>query len=210
MTDTQIKPSVSPKERSTTTTAVAGFLLRVGFSPNAITIGGSALAFLGAVIFAPHGYLIAGTIVVAIGIWTDSIDGTMARMSGRTSDFGAFLDSFLDRLVDGSIYASLAYWLFREGHSRVAMAALAALISSYLVSYARARAEGLGYLGEIGYGHRFTRLEITGVGTLLAGFGVPYVLEIALWALCALALTTVVQRVAYVRRQVIARQSPML
>ena len=125
----------------------------------------------------------------------------MARLSGRASVGGAFLDSFLDRVADGAIYASLAFWLFSVHHRRLAVLALVGLVGSYLVSYARARAEGLGLCGAVGLGHRFNRLKITGAGTVLGGLGIAYALEVSLWLLALVTLVTVIQRVKFVLRQ---------
>jgi CDP-diacylglycerol--glycerol-3-phosphate 3-phosphatidyltransferase len=107
----------------------------------------------------------------------------------------------LDRVADGAILASLTYWLFTTGNDRAAVAALLCLIAGQLVPYVRARAEGLGLIGETGVAHRFARLKIICVGALLGGFGVPYGLEIVLWFLAALSTVTVWQRVAFARRQ---------
>ncbi len=126
----------------------------------------------------------------------------MARISDRASRFGALLDSTLDRVADDAILASLAYWLFTNGDNRAAVAALLCFIAGELVPYVRARAEGLGLIGEAGVAHRFVRLKIIGVGALLEGFRVPWGLEIVLWFLAALSTVTVWQRLAFARRQV--------
>lgn len=182
-------------------TRLAQALLALGLSPNAVTVLGTVGAVSGAVVFGARGYLIAGSAVVAVSVCADSVDGTMARLSGRVSAGGAFLDSFLDRVADGTIYASLAYWLFSIHSTRSAILALVGLVGSYLVSYSRARAEGLGFSGTIGLGHRFNRLKITGVGTVLGGFGFNYALEASLWALALVTLMTVIQRVRFVLEQ---------
>jgi CDP-diacylglycerol---glycerol-3-phosphate 3-phosphatidyltransferase len=190
--------------RSVRVTLARG-LLACGLSPNAVTILGTVGTVFGAIVFGARGHLFAASVIVALTVWTDSVDGTMARLSGRASASGAFLDSFLDRIADGAIYGSLAYWLFSARQLWLAVLALVGLVGSYLVSYARARAEGLGFSGTVGLGHRFNRLKITGVGTTLAGLGVPYVLEISLWVLIVVVTVTVIQRVGFVFHQARAR-----
>lgn len=181
---------------------VARLLLRAGVSPNAVTVVGTIGMLVGAVGFASQGKLLTATVIVAISSLCDLLDGEMARISDRASRFGALLDSTLDRVADDAILASLAYWLFTTGDNRAAVAALLCLIAGQLVPYVRARAEGLGLIGETGVAHRFVRLKIIGGGALLGGFRVPWGLEIALWFLAALSTVTVWQRVAFARRQV--------
>jgi phosphatidylinositol phosphate synthase len=179
----------------------ADLLLRLGFSPNAVTVMGAIGVVVGAVGFGARGHLIAATLIIAVSVAVDAVDGTMARRSNRTSAFGAFLDSFLDRAADGAIFCSLAYLMFTENRPESAVLALLGLVGSYLVSYARARAEAIGLSGEVGLGQRFTRLIITGCGTFLEGLNVPYALVLALFALVVLSFVTAAQRVMFVFRQ---------
>ncbi len=181
---------------------VARLLLRAGVSPNTVTVVGTIGILVGAVGFASQGQLLTATVIVAISSLCDLLDGEMARISDRASRFGALLDSTLDRVADDAILASLAYWLFTNGDNRAAVAALLCFIAGELVPYVRARAEGLGLIGEAGVAHRFVRLKIIGVGALLEGFRVPWGLEIVLWFLAALSTVTVWQRLAFARRQV--------
>jgi len=181
---------------------VARLLLRAGVSPNTVTVVGTIGILVGAVGFASQGQLLTATVIVAISSLCDLLDGEMARISDRASRFGALLDSTLDRVADDAILASLAYWLFTNGDNRAAVAALLCFIAGELVPYVRARAEGLGLIGEAGVAHRFVRLKIIGVGALLEDFRVPYGLEIVLWFLAALSTVTVWQRLAFARRQV--------
>lgn len=182
-------------------TFVARLLVRAGVSPNTVTVAGTIGVLVGAVGFAARGELLIATVIVAISSLCDLLDGEVARIGGRASRFGALLDSTLDRVADGAIFASLTYWLFTTGHDRAAVAALLCLIAGQLVPYVRARAEGLGLIGETGVAHRFVRLRIICVGALLGGFGVPYGLEIVLWFLAALSTVTVWQRLAFAHRQ---------
>ncbi|MFL6077826.1 MAG: phosphatidylinositol phosphate synthase [Mycobacteriales bacterium] len=180
---------------------IAGVLLSAGVSPNAVTVAGTIGVLAGVVWYGATGGLLAGVIVVAVSSYADLLDGEMARMGDRRTTGGAFLDSTLDRLADGAIFGCLAYRLLLDGRQRAAALALVCLVAAYMVSYSRARAESLGYRGEFGMTPRFVRLEIIGAGALLAGLGVPYTLEAALWVLAAASTLTVVQRMAYVMRQ---------
>lgn len=187
--------------RAATRRRAASALLRAGVSPNAVTVAGTVGVLAGVVWYGVTGDLLAGVIVVAVSSYADLLDGEMARLGDRRTTGGAFLDSTLDRLADGAIFGCLAYRLLFDGHERVSAVAMVCLVAAFLVSYARARAEGLGYRGEFGVASRFVRLEIIGAGALLAGLGVPYVLEAALWVLAVTSTLTVVQRMAYVMRQ---------
>lgn len=180
---------------------IAGGLLRAGVSPNAVTVAGTVGVLAGVVWYGATGGLLAGVIVVALSSYADLLDGEMARMGDRRTTGGAFLDSTLDRLADGAIFGCLAYRLLLDGHERAAGVSMVCLVTAYMVSYSRARAEGLGYRGEFGLATRFVRLKIIGAGALLAGLGVPYILEAALWVLAVASTLTVVQRMAYVMRQ---------
>jgi CDP-diacylglycerol---glycerol-3-phosphate 3-phosphatidyltransferase len=187
----------------------ANALLCLGLSPNAVTVAGTAGVVIGSVVFGARGHLILSTVIVSASVAADSVDGTMARISGRASTAGAFLDSFLDRVADGSIYCSLAYLMFVEGRPAVAVLALLSLTSGYLVSYARARAEGLGYSGTIGFAHRFNRLKLTAIGIVLEGLGVRFALAIVLILLVTLSFLTAGQRVRLVFQQAAAEREAL-
>lgn len=180
---------------------VGGALVRVGISPDVVTVAGTVGVLIGTVGFVARGHLLAGTLIVTVSVMTDMLDGAMARARGRPSRFGAFLDSTMDRIADGAIFGSLAFWLATTGRPASAAAALICLVAGQVVSYARARAEGLGISCTVGVAERGERLVVAGVGGLLGGLGVPYVLAGALWLLAALSAITVIQRVAHVYRQ---------
>ena len=130
------------------------------------------------------------------------LDGALARVKGTTGSFGAFLDSTLDRVGDASVFAGLAAWFVLGGHSRLlAGVALFCLVAGMLVSYAKARAEGLGLRCDVGLAERTERLLIALVAAGLAGLGVPYVLPAGLWVLAAASAFTFRQRVLAVRRE---------
>ncbi|MEE6261954.1 phosphatidylinositol phosphate synthase [Plantactinospora sonchi] len=180
---------------------IARTLLRVGVTPNAVTVTGTLGVLVGSIVLGARGYLVAGALVVTFFALTDLLDGTMARMSGGSTRFGAFLDSSMDRVSDGAVFGAVAYWLAtRDDHLGVA-AALICLIAGGLVSYVKARAEGLGLTCNVGIAERTERLLIVGVGGLLTGLGLGWALVTALWLLAAVSLFTVGQRMAHVYRQ---------
>lgn len=180
---------------------IARTLLRVGVTPNAVTVAGTLGVLVGSIVLGARGYLVAGALVVTFFALTDLLDGTMARMSGGSTRFGAFLDSSMDRVSDGAVFGAVAYWLAtRDDHVGVA-AALICLVAGGLVSYVKARAEGLGMTCNVGIAERTERLLIVGVGGLLTGLGLSWALVTALWLLAAVSLFTVGQRMAHVYRQ---------
>lgn len=176
-------------------------LARLGVSPNAVTVVGTVGVLIGCLGFVVRGELLLGAVIVTLSMLTDMLDGAVARARGETSRFGAFLDSTMDRVADGAVFGSLAYWLATTGRPPAAAAALLCLVGGQVVSYAKARAEGLGFDCDVGIAERGERLVLIGVGAAVSLAGVPYALEIALWLLAALTVTTVGQRVAHVRRR---------
>ena len=184
-------------------TPVARLLLRLGISPDIVTIVGTVGVCFGALAFYPRHEFFWGTIVITVFVFSDTIDGVMARMSGRSSSWGAYLDSTLDRVGDSAIFGGLVlYYAGRGGQLSMAGLALACLILGSVVSYAKARAEGLGMTANVGIAERADRLVAVLAATGLVGLGVPEILLTVVLALLALAsLVTVVQRMLVVRRQ---------
>ncbi|KAB1128929.1 CDP-alcohol phosphatidyltransferase family protein [Micromonospora sp. DSM 115977] len=180
---------------------VARRLLRAGVTPNAVTVAGTLGVLVGALGFGARGHLVAGALIVTFFALTDLLDGTMARMSGGSTKFGAFLDSSMDRVADSAVFGAVAYWLATQHQYSGVAAALLCLAAGGLVSYVKARAEGLGMTCNVGIAERTERLLIVGVGGLLTGFNVKPALEIALWLLAAVSIFTVGQRMAHVYRQ---------
>jgi CDP-diacylglycerol--glycerol-3-phosphate 3-phosphatidyltransferase len=179
---------------------VARALLRVGVTPDMVTVAGTAGVVGAAFTLATRGWLVAATLVITAFALLDMLDGAMARMRGRPSRFGALLDSTMDRVADAAVLGALAYWLAVSGRRATAVAAVLCLVLGLLVSYVKARAEGLGLSADVGIAERFERLVIVGLGGLAYGFGVPYALEIALWLVAVLSAVTVVHRMAHVYR----------
>lgn len=184
-------------------TPLAELLLRRGVSPDAVTVTGTVAVVVAALWLFPTGHLLAGAIVISVFVLTDSLDGTMARRSGRSGSWGAFLDSTLDRFADAAIFSGLVLWYSGRGDDRLtATLALACLVLGAIVPYARARAEGLGMTAAVGIAERADRLFAVLVATLLVGAGLPRgVLTIMLALLAVASAVTIVQRMATVRRQ---------
>ena len=190
------------------TEPVANALARTPITPNAITIIGTVGVAAGALALFPTGHLFAGTLVCWGFVMADMLDGALARVKGTTGTFGAFLDSTLDRVADASVFAGLAAWFVLGGHSRLlAGVAVYCLVSGALVSYAKARAEGLGIRCDVGLAERSERMLVALVATGLSGLGVPYVLAIGLWLLAAASTFTFGQRVLAVHRGAAAAAS---
>lgn len=181
---------------------VAAALLRTGVSPDAVTITGTLGVVLGALAFFPRGSLFLGTAVVTLFVLTDLLDGAMARMRGSSGRFGAWLDSTCDRVADAAIFSGLVLWFTGDGDSAtMAAVALFCLAAGSVVSYAKARAEGLGLRCDVGLAERAERLILVLAGTALAGLGLDVALDVLLWVLAAASAVTVVQRLVEVRRQ---------
>jgi len=171
-------------------------LVRAGVTPNAITIFGFAGAVGTAVLVGFQQWIAAG-IVFVIGSVSDMFDGSVARMTGKATRFGAFLDSSLDRLGEGFVLGGIGVALASEGSTWAVGMTFAALAGSFLVSYTRARAEGLGVdSNKGGLMSRTERLMLVGAGIFFGGVG-P-VLEIVVTILAVGTLVTVVQRLSYV------------
>jgi CDP-diacylglycerol--glycerol-3-phosphate 3-phosphatidyltransferase len=180
---------------------VARALLRAGVSPDTVTVLGTVGVVVAAVTLATRGYLWIAALVITACALTDVLDGAMARARGTTSRFGALLDSTMDRVADGAVFGALAYWLAVTGQRASLAACLICLIAGQIVSYVKARAEGLGLSANVGIAERFERLVIIGLGGIGHGLHVPYALEIALWLLAVLSIVTVGQRIRHVYRQ---------
>jgi CDP-diacylglycerol--glycerol-3-phosphate 3-phosphatidyltransferase len=181
---------------------VARALLRAGISPDAVTVIGTAGVIAASVGLAARGHLLIATFVITACALTDLIDGAMARARGTSSKFGALLDSTMDRVADGAVFSGLAYWLAVTGQRASLVATLICLVTGQVVSYVKARAEGLGLDANVGIAERFERLVILGLGGIGWGIGIPYALEVALWLLAVLSTVTVVQRIWHVRQLV--------
>ncbi len=167
---------------------VARFLSRLGFTPNAVTVLGFALCAAVAAVLATGRLQLAGALLI-VTLAFDAVDGTMARMQGRTTRFGAFLDSTLDRWTELFLYGALTWHFLNASHNTGVLLAVAAMGTSVMVSYTRARAEGVGLPCKEGIFTRFERLAVLIIGLV---FGAT------LWALAIIAVLagiTAVQRI---------------
>jgi CDP-diacylglycerol---glycerol-3-phosphate 3-phosphatidyltransferase len=191
-------------------TPVATLLMRMGVSPDMVTVVGTLGVVAGALVFFPSGHLWLGVVVIAVFVFSDLIDGHMARALGTSSKWGAFLDSTLDRLGDSAIFAGLAIWLFGGGDDRLlGYVALWALVMGSVTSYTRAKAESLGMTAKGGIAERADRLVAVLIMTFFSdALDLPILLAIVLWALAAASTVTVVQRMVLVRRQALAEPRP--
>ncbi len=178
-------------------------LLAWGVTPDAVTATGTVGVVAAALAFFPRGSFLVGTLVITVFVLTDTIDGALARKRGDASLFGAWLDSTCDRVADGAIFGGLVLWFAGDGRDDVLLAvSLFVLACSQVVSYEKARAEGLGLRCDVGIAERPERLILVLAGTGLVGLGAPHVLlTVALWVLAVLSLVTVAQRLVEVRRQ---------
>lgn len=177
-------------------------LARTKITPNTLTVIGTIGVVGGALAFYPRGQFFIGTLVITFFVFADMLDGALARARGQSGAWGAFLDSTMDRIGDAAIFGGLALWFAGAGEDLLLTAlALYCLVAGAVVSYAKARAEGLGLRCDVGIAERTERLLVILVATGLDGLGVPYALPVGLWLLAAAATVTVAQRFCAVRRQ---------
>ncbi len=173
---------------------IARFLEKLGLHPNTVTILGFLLN-IGAGMILATGRLKLGGIVLLLASSVDSLDGALARVSGAKSRFGAFLDSTLDRLSEGALFFGLLIWLLPHNATPEIYLIFLTLLGSVMVSYVRARAEGVGYACKVGILTRLERVVILGAG-LIIGWLRPTLIVMAV-----LTWITVYQRIWYVYRE---------
>ena len=177
------------------TSPIVSILSRSGITPNTLTLTNLALNIVAAYAIATGHFLLGGVLILGAGLF-DLIDGALARFTKRTTKFGAVLDSTVDRISEAATLCGLLIWyVAREGATLEIVLILAVLIGSFLVSYIRARAEGLGWQCQVGLFTRAERVIVLAVGLLI---------DQILVALCILAVfifVTVVQRLVYLWKQ---------
>jgi CDP-diacylglycerol--glycerol-3-phosphate 3-phosphatidyltransferase len=177
-------------------------LAHTNLSPDVITVAGTVGVSAMAIIFFPRGVFFWGTIAITLFVFSDMLDGLIARHRGVSSTWGAFLDSSMDRVADSAIFGSIAVWYAGRGDSLpLVAAAVYCLAAGSLISYVKARAEALGFDCNVGLAERGERLVIVLAAAGFSGIGVPYILPAALWLLCLLTTITVFQRLVHVYRQ---------
>ncbi|MCW2806587.1 MAG: CDP-alcohol phosphatidyltransferase [Marmoricola sp.] len=185
--------------------------IRLGISPDAVTLVGTLGVSAGALVFFPQGKLLTGVLVISAFVFSDLIDGAMARATGRSSKFGAFFDSTLDRIGDGAIFGGLVLYFAGPGDSYLYLClTLYCLVMGAVTSYARARAESLGMDAKGGLAERADRLvailAMTGLGAL---FDLPILMYVTIWVLALANTETVVRRILMVRRQTMTSSSDL-
>jgi CDP-diacylglycerol---glycerol-3-phosphate 3-phosphatidyltransferase len=175
-------------------------------TPDALTISGVALCIDGAVTvffeYAGWGFYWIGAALFVVGSILDILDGALARSRGTGSPFGAFLDSTVDRVGEGFMIAAIGLVFMRHGQTWALALAFAAMAGSFLVSYTRARAEALSLKGDVGLGSRAERVVVITTGLVLAPFH-ELILPSTIALLAATAWVTVIQRILFVRKQIL-------
>lgn len=197
-----VKQGYTSGARTLASRSVAG-LSRTRVTPNALTTAGVLLCLAASVVvlFESRNEVLfywVGAVVFVVGSLLDILDGALARAGGKSTAFGAFIDSTTDRVSEGFMLTAIAYILAKHHHPVFVVVVMAAVAGSFLVSYTRARAEALGLRGDVGIGSRAERVVVITGGLVLAPWGVLG------WAIALLACTawiTVVQRVLHVRKQ---------
>jgi CDP-diacylglycerol---glycerol-3-phosphate 3-phosphatidyltransferase len=198
----RVKQGYTTGARTLASRSIVG-LARTRVTPNALTTSGVTLCLAASVLVYfeyRHELLFfwLGAIVFVIGSVLDILDGALARAGGKTTPFGSFLDSTLDRVGEGAMLGAIALVFSREGNEVALAATVAAIAGSFLVSYTRAKAEGLGLRGDVGIGSRAERVVVITTGLVFAPWGA---LQWAIYLLAATAWLTVVQRILHVRKQ---------
>jgi len=176
-------------------------LIASRLTPNQISMAGFTLNVVAALLVWQHEFFIGGVVFI-IGSICDTLDGGYSRMSGKGTPFGAFLDSTLDRIVEGFVLIAVAVTFTEKGDELAVAAVVLAVMSSLVVSYTRARAEALGAECKVGIADRLVRVIILSAGLVLADLGA---LEPAVYVLAALSTITVVQRILHVKGQLATR-----
>jgi CDP-diacylglycerol--glycerol-3-phosphate 3-phosphatidyltransferase len=175
-------------------------MMRVGITANGITVVGAVGSWVASFLFFTNGNFFVGTLVIALFLLSDLFDGTIARLSGSNGTrFGALLDSTLDRISDAVVIIALIFWSV-ENEQDWLVPLIASLLLGFLISYIKARAEGLGIPCEVGVAERAERLIVLLTVTGLYGLGVTTAMDVGLWFLVAINAVTVAQRFYVIMR----------
>ncbi|MCG7464847.1 CDP-alcohol phosphatidyltransferase family protein [Corynebacterium tuberculostearicum] len=182
---------------------IAKAFLKLGLTPNVVTVVGTIVTIAISVILIPTGHLFSAAVLSGLFAAFDMLDGTMARLTGKATAFGATLDASCDRITDGALFSAIAWWLiYSTDSSRITViACFVTLVCSQVISYIKARGEASGFKMVGGLIERPERL-ILGLGGIgLEGLGVPHAIEVALWILAVGSVFTVCQRMVIAARQ---------
>jgi CDP-diacylglycerol---glycerol-3-phosphate 3-phosphatidyltransferase len=201
----RVKHGYTTGARTLASRSVTG-LARTRVTPNALTVSGVSLCLAAAVLvpFENRDTLLfywLGAGIFVLGSILDILDGALARAGGRSSVFGAFLDSTTDRVGEGAMLAAIALVFARNGNDTAVVFTIVGVAGSFLVPYVRAKAEALGLRGDVGLGSRAERVVVITAGLVLAPWGL---LPWAIYLLAATSWLTVVQRVLHVRKQLLS------
>jgi phosphatidylglycerophosphate synthase len=171
-------------------------------TPDEVTVIGAVLACLVSFQLLSQGSFLIGGILLSLFGFSDLLDGTMARLSNSDSPWGAFLDSTLDRIVDGAIYGSLIFWYAHDGKANryLLISLIIGLVAAQVTSYTRARWESVGVIGKVGLAERSERMIALCTGLIVTGIGLN-VMPIVIHGLAFASSITVVQRIWFVRKQ---------
>ena len=181
----------------------ARFLLKIGVTPDMVTVVGALGASLTAVILVPRGEFLLAVVIMAFLTISDLLDGTMARMRGTAGPWGNFLDSTLDRVTDAAIFSSVLWWCVLNDEDLAAYATLVCLVAGVAISYSKARAESVGATANVGIMERAERLIVVGVAAILTGFGIGWAMPVLMSIMAVLSVVTVLQRFLVVRKQLL-------
>jgi phosphatidylinositol phosphate synthase len=198
----RVKDGYTTGARSLARRSVTG-LARTRVTPNVLTASGVTLCLVAAVLvpFEDRNEILfywLGALLFVIGSVLDILDGALARVGGKSTPFGAFLDSTTDRIGEGAMLAAIGLVLSRQGNEIAVVFTILAVAGSFLVPYTRAKAEALGLRGDVGLGSRAERVVVITAGLVLAPWGL---LQWAIYLLAVTAWITVLQRILYVRKQ---------
>jgi CDP-diacylglycerol---glycerol-3-phosphate 3-phosphatidyltransferase len=182
-------------------TPVVQALARTPVTPNMITVIGTVGVSASALALFPIGWLFPGAAIATFFVFTDMLDGQLARLKGSSGPWGAFLDSTMDRVGDAAVFGGITIWFIRSGDHLLAVVSLFCLACGMWVSYVKARAQSLGLKCDVGLIERPERMLIGLTSIGLSGLGVPYILPIGMWALAAGSLYTFYQRMRAVYQE---------
>jgi len=182
-------------------TPVVQGLARTPITPNMITVIGTVGVSASALALFPIGWLFPGAAIATFFVFTDMLDGQLARLKGSSGRYGAFLDSTMDRVGDAAVFGGITIWFIRSGDHLLAVVSLFCLACGMWVSYVKARAQSLGLKCDVGLIERPERMLIGLTSIGLSGLGVPYILPIGMWALAVGSLYTFYQRMRAVYQE---------